>query len=54
MAEFHRQYITHRSAAIAWRETVLTLLRSGGALSSPATWGGFTVIEGSRANGGNS
>jgi CHAT domain-containing protein len=52
MAEFHRQYIIHRSAAVAWRETVLMLLRAGGDSSSPAAWGGFTVIEGFRANGG--
>ncbi|HYC59292.1 MAG TPA: CHAT domain-containing protein [Thermoanaerobaculia bacterium] len=52
MAAFHRQYRTHRSAAVAFREAVLELLRTGEREgSSPAAWGGFTVIEGSLDGG---
>jgi CHAT domain-containing protein len=53
MAAFHRHYLEHHSAAVAFRRAVLDLLHSApGSTRSPAAWGGFTVIEGSLENGG--
>jgi CHAT domain-containing protein len=48
MVAFHREYRKHRSAGVAFRQAVLGLLRSGSPEErSPASWGGFTIIEGS-------
>jgi CHAT domain-containing protein len=48
MIAFHTHYRNERSAARAFREAVLELLHSGDErISSPAAWGGFTVIQGS-------
>lgn len=48
MFAFHRHYQRDRSAAVAFRNAVVELLRSRPAeTSSPAAWGGFTVIQGS-------
>ena len=52
MVAFHNHYKKNRSAAIAFREAVLDLLHTGPReASSPAAWGGFTVIEGSLERG---
>jgi CHAT domain-containing protein len=48
MVAFHRHHQRDHSAAEAFRHTVIDLLRSRSAeTSSPAAWGGFTVIQGS-------
>jgi CHAT domain-containing protein len=52
MVAFHRHYRRHGSAAVAFREAAIDLLRSNSAeLSSPAAWGPFTVIQGSLLKG---
>jgi CHAT domain-containing protein len=53
MVAFHREYLKHRSAGIAFRQAVLELRRSGAPEDrSPAAWGGFTVIAGTLDEGG--
>jgi CHAT domain-containing protein len=48
MIAFHRHYREKRSAPTAFRDAVLDLRRSGDPIaSSPAVWGGFTVIKAS-------
>lgn len=48
MIAFHRHYREQRSAPTAFRDAVLDLRRSGDPIaSSPAVWGGFTVIQAS-------
>jgi CHAT domain-containing protein len=47
MVAFHRHYQKDRFAAVAFRHAVTELLRSRSETSSPAAWGGFTVIQGS-------
>lgn len=48
MVAFHREYRKYRSAGVAFRNAVQSLLRSGSPEEcSPASWGGFTIIEGS-------